>query len=92
MVINDALPYVLLGLLTWSVLLYLIISLAVKSGTNSQVANQKLILRMKIKQMLKQGFTYREIYDLHIDSEKEFWRKIAEESARPEDETRPLDK
>ena len=34
---------------------------------------------MKVKQMRKQGFRYQNIYDLYMDSEDDFWRKLRDD-------------
>jgi hypothetical protein len=77
--LEGYLATIIIGIILWSILLYFIVSSAVKSAGHYQSNNVKMLLRMKAKQMRKQGFSYQEIYDLYVDSEDDFWRKLRDE-------------
>lgn len=76
---DEMLPYILLGTLIWAVLLYAIIAAAVKSGTKHQTHFLRMLLRMKAKQMKKQGFTYQQIKDMYEKPEEDFWKILSED-------------
>jgi hypothetical protein len=73
---SESLPIIIVGILTWSLIIYFIILTAVKSAGNSQARDVKTLMRMKAKEMRKQGFTYQEISDCITDSEEDFWNKL----------------
>lgn len=77
---SESLVYIVVGTIIWLVILYTIINLAVKSAGRYQSHNIKMLLRMKAKQMRKQGFSYQEIRDLYTDEDEAFWIKLRDEN------------
>ena len=76
---DELLPYILIGAIIWAIIMYLIISGAVRSGTKSQTAFLRMLFRMKAKEMKKQGFTYDQIKEIYLKPEEEFWESLAKE-------------
>ena len=75
---NDFLIYVILGVVTWSVILYAIISYAV-SGVSNRISNELREQNRFLMLLLKShGVKHKDIYNAVIDSEEKFWKDLAD--------------
>lgn len=60
----------------WFLIIYLIISSAVRSGTSKQEYFMEMIHRMHIKKMVQHGFSKDELSKLHTDTHEQFWESL----------------
>lgn len=77
---EDTLLYIVIGAIIWLFIMYHLIRGAVASANRGQSRHQKLLFRMKAKQMMKQGFTYQNIVDMYSKSDEEFWLELKEDA------------
>ena len=77
---SDIIGPALIGLVVWALILYALISGAVKSGTKDMSYNIKITHRLLIKKLHKEGFTKKELMDVHNQTTDEFWASIPEDS------------
>ena len=75
---NEALIYILVGAFVWAIVLYFIITGAVSAGIKRSNYYQRLLFRLMVKKMRKEGFTSQQLKDIHNYSDEEFWKSLDE--------------
>lgn len=73
---SENLPIVILSLLISISITYFVVQSAVKSATSDLRYYAKMLNRMKIKELKKQGMSFEEISKLFSDSDTEFWDSL----------------
>ncbi len=73
---TESIAIFAIGVSLWFLIIHLIISAAVKSGTSNQEYFMKMIHRMYIKQMVQDGFSKEELSKMHTDTHEQFWESL----------------
>lgn len=65
-----------IGIIIYIAIVHAIIKSAAKSGTEMQEYHLKVISRLLIKRMLKEGYSKEEIVNMIDGDEDQFWKSI----------------
>lgn len=75
--------YLIVGSIIWLIIMYYLISSAVRSGNKKQMFLLKMQNRMLMKRMIKEGFTVDEIEELHKDEYNDYyWHSLKKEEKK----------
>ena len=77
---SEIIAYCILGLFIWVITPFAVIKWAVSDALEKKLKNQNFNLimlnRLLIKQLLKQGYTKKELLELHNQDSNQFWDNI----------------
>lgn len=75
--------YLIVGSIIWLIIMYYLISSAVRAGNKKQMFLLKMQNRMLMKRMIKEGFTVDEIEELHKDEYNDYyWHSLKKEEKK----------